>query len=284
MHSFTTFLSLLIFSLISLIPFNAAASHLGNRVGNIHRRVEASLGSGEEASLLNSTGKYVAELQQEDLTKRGDSARFTWFVTGLGACGGVNTDSDFIVAINQPQWDGGSHCYETVTLTFNGKSAQAQIVDECMECPPNALDLSIGLFRFLAGPSVDQVTGEWSFGSGTEAASTAKPAEHSTSVIKTSSTHAPPQTSTKETRTSTSVISTTSSVTPTSTTTRSTASTTLTSSREITQSTQSTSSSPSSTTSTSSIPTVADYFSAANEFLFNLGNIVMQAPAAATRG
>lgn len=35
-----------------------------------------------------------------------------------------------IVALNSAQYDGGSHCFETITITANGKTAQATIMDE----------------------------------------------------------------------------------------------------------------------------------------------------------
>ena len=34
----------------------------------------------------------------------------TWFDVGLGACGYKNKNSDFIVALAQPDWNGKSHC------------------------------------------------------------------------------------------------------------------------------------------------------------------------------
>jgi len=41
------------------------------------------------------------------LQKRYDNARFTFFDTGLGACGTTNKASDFIVALNSPQYGNG---------------------------------------------------------------------------------------------------------------------------------------------------------------------------------
>ena len=52
---------------------------------------------------------------------------------GLGACGKVNKPSDFIVALNQAQFGSGypgPHCFETITITYGGKTAQATIMDE----------------------------------------------------------------------------------------------------------------------------------------------------------
>ncbi|KAL0951149.1 hypothetical protein HGRIS_007883 [Hohenbuehelia grisea] len=100
------------------------------------------------------------------LEKRVSNARFTWFDTGLGACGGVNSPGDHVVAMSKLDWDGGAHCGKTVTITIEGKSTQATIVDECMGCPSGALDFTTGLFKFFH-PNLGDGTlyGEWSYGS-----------------------------------------------------------------------------------------------------------------------
>jgi len=64
----------------------------------------------------------------QPLQKRA-SGQFTYFAVGMGACGKWNTADDFIVALNTPSWDGGSHCFQTITITINGQTTQAQIVD-----------------------------------------------------------------------------------------------------------------------------------------------------------
>jgi hypothetical protein len=93
------------------------------------------------------------------------------FPLGLGACGQYNQPSDFIVALNQDQFGPGypgPHCFESITLTCNGKTAHATIMDEvrslfrarprprvlivctkCPGCPYAGLDLSEGLFSVI---------------------------------------------------------------------------------------------------------------------------------------
>jgi len=93
------------------------------------------------------------------------SGQFTFFAVGLGACGKQNTDSDFIVALNTPSWAGGSHCFETVTITINGKTARAQIVDRCVSCGSEDLDFSPGLFHYFGGTEAQGVMhGTWHYG------------------------------------------------------------------------------------------------------------------------
>ncbi|BEI84246.1 hypothetical protein CcaverHIS002_0408500 [Cutaneotrichosporon cavernicola] len=102
----------------------------------------------------------------------------TYYEAGLGACGGVNTGADKIVALNAQQWDGGAHCGKTITITEGGKSAQATIVDLCPGCPYGALDLSESLFTNFhdTGKGVFQLSWTFNDGSGGGGNSDPKPA------------------------------------------------------------------------------------------------------------
>ncbi|KAI8998807.1 hypothetical protein BD414DRAFT_476141 [Trametes punicea] len=172
--------------------------------------------------------------------KRFDNTRFTFFQVGLNACGSFDHDSDFIVALNTYQWDGGSHCYEKITVDYQGKSTAATITDECEECPFGAIDLSPSLFSFLAG-STDpgQVYGSWNFGGGAPPTVTTMPEK------PTSTTHQQP----------TSTPSPTPTPSPSTTTHKTSSHKTSTSTLASTSSAVPTSSSSSSSTSTSSMPT-----------------------------
>ncbi|PSS37434.1 hypothetical protein PHLCEN_2v738 [Hermanssonia centrifuga] len=111
--------------------------------------------------------------RDHSLSKRFDNARLSYYEAGQGACGAMNSDSDFIVALNAEQYAGGSHCFETITISYNGKTTQAQIADECPGCPYGGLDLTPGLFSFFASEDAGIIYGEWDFGSG--ASPTPKP-------------------------------------------------------------------------------------------------------------
>jgi hypothetical protein len=103
------------------------------------------------------------------LHKRFSSARWTFYDVGLGACGKSNIASDFIVALNTAQFGSGypgPHCFKMITMNYNGKTAQAQIMDECPGCPYGGLDLSRGLFSHFASEAVGVLQGEWSFNDG----------------------------------------------------------------------------------------------------------------------
>ncbi|KAJ9116405.1 hypothetical protein QFC22_004847 [Naganishia vaughanmartiniae] len=87
--------------------------------------------------------------------KRGFGGRATFYATGLGACGEVNTDSDYIVALNSAQYGEGypgPECFKQIQISANGKTATATIMDQCPSCSYGELDLSPSLFNHFASP------------------------------------------------------------------------------------------------------------------------------------
>jgi len=148
-------------------------------------------------------------------------AKFTYYNTGLSACGKTYTNQDFIVALNTEQYAGGVLCFETITIMAMGKTATAQIVDECMGCPFKGLDLSPSLFRFFAPEGDGVIYGSWILGSITVTVlpTTTSGTPSTTLTPSTSTTHHRTLTSTSSSTTSSATASaTTSSVAPTTTT------------------------------------------------------------------
>ncbi|KAH0584305.1 Allergen Asp f 7 [Termitomyces sp. J132] len=143
----------------------------------------------------------IAKRQTGDvqLFKRFSSARWTFYDVGLGACGKYNVASDFIVALNSAQYGGGypgPYCFKQITMTYNGKTATATIMDECPGCPFGGLDLSRGLFTFFAPESVGVLYGTWSFNDGSSDDDNSPPPPPKTSkyVAPTTSTKYTPKT------------------------------------------------------------------------------------------
>jgi len=83
----------------------------------------------------------------------------TYYATGLGACGWNNVDSDFIVALNAPQYsaNNGGNCGQglKVTNSKTGKTAIAAVADLCPGCAAGSLDMSPSLFSFLNDGNMD---------------------------------------------------------------------------------------------------------------------------------
>ncbi|KAG7452650.1 uncharacterized protein BT62DRAFT_925206 [Guyanagaster necrorhizus] len=114
----------------------------------------------------------VAKRARGDLNtfvKRYDNARWTYYDVGLGSCGSTSVSTDYIVALNSDQYGSGypgPYCFQTITMTYGGKTTTATIMDECPGCPYGGLDLSRGLFDFFADESVGVLYGTWTFNSG----------------------------------------------------------------------------------------------------------------------
>lgn len=87
----------------------------------------------------------------------------TYYVSasGVGNCTIEFTSSDFIAAINAPQWAGSAHCGECVLVTGPLGSALVKIVDQCPECLGGDLDLSPAAFAAIANPIDGRVPISW---------------------------------------------------------------------------------------------------------------------------
>ncbi|KAM9908754.1 hypothetical protein OXX79_000170 [Metschnikowia pulcherrima] len=96
----------------------------------------------------------------------------TWYYTGLGACGWVNTDQDYIVAIGHglfDQYTPGTNpnentlCGKKIRAHYQGKSVEVTAVDRCEGCKPYDIDFSPAAFSQLADQSVGRIkiTWEW---------------------------------------------------------------------------------------------------------------------------
>jgi len=163
------------------------------------------------------------------LEKRYSNAAFTYYDAGVSACGGTFTNSDFIVALNAAQFAGGALCFKTISITANGKTASAQIVDMCPGCSYGGLDLSRGLFDFFASESEGVLHGSWTLGGGQPASSSASPTP-TPSPTATSSTWSTSWSTSSSTWSTSSTSSHTSSTTSSSSSSNSAVSTTSTSS------------------------------------------------------
>ncbi|KAH9476828.1 EG45-like domain containing protein [Psilocybe cubensis] len=87
----------------------------------------------------------------------------TFFFPGLGACGLVNSDSDFIVALSTTQFQSGAKCGTVIPDEVNGQTVMAQVVDLCPGCAANDVDLSPAAFSGLASTDLGRIQVSWDF-------------------------------------------------------------------------------------------------------------------------
>ncbi|KAI0754121.1 hypothetical protein C8Q80DRAFT_346914 [Daedaleopsis nitida] len=84
----------------------------------------------------------------------------TWYPTGLTACGIVNDDSEYIVALSHllfdtyPGYNGANPnnnplCKHMIRATYKGKSVDVMATDRCQGCAMWDLDFSAAAFKAL---------------------------------------------------------------------------------------------------------------------------------------
>ncbi|KAG9300489.1 hypothetical protein G9A89_010116 [Geosiphon pyriformis] len=109
------------------------------------------------------------------MVKRGQfSGDGTYYNTGLGACGLVSQDSDYIAALNHPQWGNPPNpnqnpiCGKLATVTGPKGTVTVKVLDLCPECLWGSLDLSPAAFNQIADQSQGRVhiTWDWADGGG----------------------------------------------------------------------------------------------------------------------
>jgi len=139
--------------------------HLSNTLTFLTSLAVTLVSASHHASNRNHAAMSVDKRSETGISlfKRIDNARLSYYADGLGACGKTNKPSDFIVALNSAQFAGGAHCFEMITINYQGKSTQAQIMDECPGCPYGGLDCSEGLFNYFSSESAGIIYGSWSF-------------------------------------------------------------------------------------------------------------------------
>lgn len=94
----------------------------------------------------------------------------TFYSTGLGACGGRNKDSDYIVALSEnfyKEYTPGNNpnkntlCGKKLRAFYNGKSVDVTVVDCCVGCGYYDLDFSPAAFRQLADQKLGRIQVTW---------------------------------------------------------------------------------------------------------------------------
>ncbi|RWA07987.1 hypothetical protein EKO27_g7115 [Xylaria grammica] len=114
-----------------------------------------ALGAAGSALAAPLASNGLAERSQ---TFTGD---ITYYQPGLGACGQTNSDSENVVAMSPSEFQG--NCGKTITITKDGKTATAKVVDKCPSCASGSIDVSSTVFQSLVDLAVGRTTVTWSF-------------------------------------------------------------------------------------------------------------------------
>ncbi|ESZ92974.1 hypothetical protein SBOR_6640 [Sclerotinia borealis F-4128] len=116
---------------------------------------------------LISAAPVAVSPNEPELVRRANSGDLTYYDVGLGACGWTNSDSELVVALSHglmgTQSNGNPYCGKKINIKYKGKSVTVKVVDKCMGCAKNDLDLSPAAFKVLSPESAGRIKGTWSW-------------------------------------------------------------------------------------------------------------------------
>jgi hypothetical protein len=144
--------------------------------GHGRRHIDSSKLAHRELIERNSALQAEAGVAQRDLSKRSTFGTATWYwlsqfypgyttgAIGSVACGGIETDDSWMVAVSSGFFSGS--CGRTISIrrVDNGQTVTGVICrDECPTCEYGGLDLSPPVMRALDGINAGVVSIEWWF-------------------------------------------------------------------------------------------------------------------------
>ncbi|KZV60757.1 hypothetical protein PENSPDRAFT_716509 [Peniophora sp. CONT] len=147
-------------TVFGLSALSAAPAVLANARHGSNARRHHDLANRQETGVIEKRGIF-------------SNAKFTWYDIGVAQCGWHN-ENDFVVAINAIQYGSywkSDYCGKQISITLNGKTATATVVDECMGCPYAGLDFSKGLFEYFSDVGAGIIYGDWHFIDGSDSGS-----------------------------------------------------------------------------------------------------------------
>ncbi|OAQ60534.1 expansin module family protein [Pochonia chlamydosporia 170] len=93
-----------------------------------------------------------------------DNGDFTWYHTGLGACGWTNHNGELVAAVGHALYDRTRPCGRRIRAHHRGKSIVVTVVDRCEGCKDNDVDFTPEGFKRLVGSlGPGRVRGTWEF-------------------------------------------------------------------------------------------------------------------------
>lgn len=118
--------------------------------------------AGYASSAPFDAGKRAANGSAATASKSGD---MTYYAPGLGSCGTTSSESDPVVALAPEQYAslGDDICGKSITINYGGKTATAKVLDKCMGCSADSIDVSPSIFSELASQDLGRVKVTWSF-------------------------------------------------------------------------------------------------------------------------
>ena len=91
----------------------------------------------------------------------------TYYSVSVGACGWTNTDTQLVAAVSttvygyQANPNTAPICGQCAVVSFGGNNVKVTIVDKCMGCLPDDIDLSPAAFSAIASQILGRIEVTW---------------------------------------------------------------------------------------------------------------------------
>ncbi|MFI6699364.1 RlpA-like double-psi beta-barrel domain-containing protein [Streptomyces sp. NPDC050509] len=129
-------------------------------------RTAAALTAASSLLALAAVGATAAPAAAAPSDARA-TGQATWYNTGLGACGWFNNDSELVVAIsttlygNHPNPNNSPQCGRQIRVNGPLGSVVVRVVDKCMGCATNDVDLSPTAFSRIGDLNAGRINVSW---------------------------------------------------------------------------------------------------------------------------
>ncbi|KAL7007501.1 hypothetical protein EMMF5_002965 [Cystobasidiomycetes sp. EMM_F5] len=134
------------------VSVKAAAVQFNANVNTNANTAAKSSSSAPKMTSSAASSAQPASTGSSSGTKYSGIATFYTQNNNAGACGKVNPDSAYIIALPTAKWDNGKNCGKTVQIynTQDGTSVTATVADLCPSCETDSsIDLSVGAMSAL---------------------------------------------------------------------------------------------------------------------------------------
>ncbi|KAI5793288.1 RlpA-like double-psi beta-barrel-protein domain-containing protein-containing protein [Geopyxis carbonaria] len=114
------------------------------------------------STIITIAASVLAVSAAPVLSKR-ESGQGTYYATGLGACGVINTEGENVAALSVAKFGNGEHCGKTISVTGPLGTTTAIVTDKCQGCALDDVDMTLIAFKQVAAQADGRVHISWSF-------------------------------------------------------------------------------------------------------------------------
>ncbi|RYP19124.1 hypothetical protein DL765_003540 [Monosporascus sp. GIB2] len=111
---------------------------------------------------MSALTKFLVTVAVSASTAVAFTGDMSWYNPGLGACGHLNSEADLVVALSSSEYS-SDVCGRRITISGNGRTTAATVVDRCLSCASGSIDVSPVVFDDIAPLELGRVQVTWEF-------------------------------------------------------------------------------------------------------------------------